>query len=81
MLQKAVLLEIWRSHYLTGVAVLPSTVCNDSENELLAEFLRGALKVTENFQEITSDGFQQLRSSTIQFCWNSLASATYICQW
>ena len=81
MLQKVVLLEIWRSHYLTGAAVLASTVCNDSKNELLAEFLKYALKVTENFQEIISDGFQQLRSSTIQFCWNSLASATYICQW
>ena len=80
MLQKVVLLEIWRSHYLTGSAVLASTVCNDSKNELLAEFLKDALKVTENFQEIISDGFQQLRSSTIQFCWNSLASATYICQ-
>ena len=57
MLQKAVLLEIWRSHYLTGVAVLPSTVCNDSKNELLAEFLKGALKFTENFQEVISDGF------------------------
>ena len=81
MLQKVVLLEIWRSHYITGSAVLASTVCNDSKNELLAEFLKDALKVTENFQEIISDGFQQLRSSTIQFCWNSLASATYICQW
>ena len=81
MLQKVVLLEIWRSHYITGSVVLASTVCNDSKNELLAEFLKDALKVTENFQEIISDGFQQLRSSTIQFCWNSLASATYICQW
>ena len=65
MLQKVVLVEIWRSHYLAGVAVLLFTVYNDSENEILAKLLKGALKFTENFQEVISNGFQQFRSSTI----------------
>ena len=81
MLRKVALLEISRSRPATGVAGLPSTVRNASKNELATKFLKGALTFTEIFQEVISNGFQQFRSPAIQFCWNSLASATFIYQW
>ena len=46
----------------------------------LIKFFKGALKFTENFQEVMSNELHQFRSPAIQFCWNSLASATFICQ-
>ena len=57
MLQKVALLEISRSHLLTGVAGLQSTVSNASTNEFLTKFLKGTLKFSENFQEVISNGF------------------------
>ena len=80
LLQKSALLEISRSHLLTGVEGLPTTVCNASKKEILTKFLKDALKFPENFQKVISNCFQQFRSPAIQFCWNSLASATFIYQ-
>ena len=54
LLQKVALLKIWRSHPLTGIAGLPSTIWNGSKNEFLIKFLKGALKFTESFQDVTS---------------------------
>ena len=47
-------LEISRRSPLTGVAGLPYSVCNATENELLTKFLKYALKLAENSQEIIS---------------------------
>ena len=47
-------LEISKSPLLTGVAGLQYTVCNATKNELLTKFLKCALKLTENFQEVIS---------------------------
>ena len=41
---------------LTVVAGLQSTVFNATKNELLTKFVKGALKLTENFQEMISNG-------------------------
>ena len=57
MLRKEALLEISRSHLLTGVAGLQSIACNACKNELLTKFLKDALKFTENFQEVISNVF------------------------
>ena len=57
MLRKVALLEISICHLLTGVAGLQYTVSNASTNEFLAKFLKGALKFTENFQEVIPNGF------------------------
>ena len=59
MVRKVALLEMSRNHLLTGVSGLPSTVFNASKNEIPTKFLKGALKFTENFQEVISNGFQQ----------------------
>ena len=57
MFRKVVLLRVSRSPLLTGVAgLLQSRVCNATENEQLAKFLKGALELTENIQEVTSSG-------------------------
>ena len=66
MLQKVVVLEISRSHLLTGVAGLESTVCNASKNKLLIKFLKGALKLTENLQEVISNGFPFCKITDVQ---------------
>ena len=54
MFQKVAFLEISRSPLLTGVTGLQYTVCNATKNELLTKFLKCALKLTENFQEVIS---------------------------
>ena len=54
MFQKVAFLEISRSPLLTGVAGLQYTVCNATKNELLTKFLKCALKLTENVQEVIS---------------------------
>ena len=53
MFQKMAFLEISRSP-LTGVSGLEYSVCNAHKNKLLTKFLKCALKLTENFQEVTS---------------------------
>ena len=54
MFRKMAFLEISRSPFLTGVAGLQHSVCNATKNKLLTKFLKCALKLTENFQEVTS---------------------------
>ena len=49
-------LEISRSPFLTGVAGLQYTVCNAIKNEVLTKFIKCALKLTENFRELISNG-------------------------
>ena len=49
-------LEISRSPLLTAVAGLQYTVCNATKNELFIKCLKGALRLTENFQEVISNG-------------------------
>ena len=56
MFQKVTFLEISRSPLLTRVTDLDYTVYNASKNELLTKYLNGALKLTENFQEVISNG-------------------------
>ena len=54
MFQNVVFLEISRSPLLTGVAGLPHSVCNTTKNELLTKFIKCALKLTENVEEVIS---------------------------
>ena len=56
MFRKVALLEISKSPLLTAVAGLRSTVYNATKNELLTKFVKGALKLTENLQEMISNG-------------------------
>ena len=56
MLRKVAFLEISRSPLLTAIAGLQSTVYNATKNDLLTKFVKGALKLTENFQEMISNG-------------------------
>ena len=51
------LLEISRSPLFIGVTDLQYTVCNATRNELLTTFLKGVLKLIENFQEVVSKRF------------------------
>ena len=57
MFRKVTLLEISRSPLFIGVAGLQYTVCNATRNELLTKFLKGVLKLIENFQEVISKRF------------------------
>ena len=57
MFQKVTLLEISRSPLFIGVAGFQYTICNATRNELLTIFLKGVLKLTENFQEVVSKRF------------------------
>ena len=54
--EKWPLLEISRGPLLTGVAGLQYTVFNVIKGELPTKFLKGALKLIENFQEVVSNG-------------------------
>ena len=54
MFQNVVFLEISRSPLLTGVAGLPHSVRNTTKNELLTKFIKCALKLTENVEEVIS---------------------------
>ena len=55
MFRKEAFLEISRSPLLTAVAGLQSTVYNATKNELLPKFVKGALKLTEYFEEMISN--------------------------
>ena len=57
MFRKVTLLEISRSILVIGVADLQYKVCNATRNELLIKFLKGVLKLKENFQEVVSKRF------------------------
>ena len=56
MFRKVAFLEISISPLLTAVAGLLTTVYNATKNELLTKFVKGALKLTENFQEMIANG-------------------------
>ena len=55
--RKVTLLEISRSPLFNGVVGIQYTVCNATRNELLTKFLKGVLKLIENFQEVVSKRF------------------------
>ena len=57
MFRKVTFLEISRSILVIGVADLQYKVCNATRNELLIKFLKGVLKLKENFQEVVSKRF------------------------
>ena len=54
--EKWPVLEISRGPLLTGVAGLQYTAFNVIKGELPTKFLKGALKLIENFQEVVSNG-------------------------
>ena len=54
MSRKVAFLEISRSHLLPGGAGFQYTVCNATKNELPTKYLKCALNLTENFQEVIS---------------------------
>ena len=56
MFRKVAFLEISKRSLLTAVAGLQSTVNNGTKSELLTKFVKGVLKLTENFQEMISNG-------------------------
>ena len=56
MFRKAAFSKISKSPPLAAVAGLQSTADNVTKNELLTKFVKGALKLTENFQEMISNG-------------------------
>ena len=58
MFQKVALLEISRSPLLTGIVSLQSTVCKAPRGKLLNKSLKGTLKLTENFEEVISNGIR-----------------------
>ena len=54
MFRKVAFSEISRRPHLTGVAGFQYSVCSATKNELPIKFLKRALKLTENFQEVIS---------------------------
>ena len=56
MFRKIAFLEISKGPLLTAVAGLQSTVFNGTKKGLLTKFVKDVLKLTENFQEMISDG-------------------------
>ena len=62
MFQKVAVPVIKRSPLLTGVAGLQQTVCQANKDEHATKFVKGALKLKENFQEVISNEvpYQQL---------------------
>ena len=57
LFRKVTLLEISRSTLFIRVARLQYTVCNATWSELLTKFLKGILKLIENFLELVSKWF------------------------
>ena len=57
MFQKVTLLKSSRSPLFIGVVGLQYTVCNATRKKLLTKFLKGVLKLLENFQELVSKRF------------------------
>ena len=67
------LLEISRSVLFSGVTGLWYTVSNATEIELLTKFLKGTLKLTENFQKVISNGVPHQKFPDLQFAAFNLA--------
>ena len=66
MFRKVPFLEISRSPLLTGVAGLQYSVCSVTKNELLTKFLKYALKLTKNLQEVISTEFPYQKLTDLQ---------------
>ena len=73
MFRKVALLEILRSPLLPTVAGLQYTFCNATNYEILTEFLEGAFKPTDNFQEVISNGVPYQKCTDLQTAAFSLA--------
>ena len=56
MFRKVAFLKILKSPLLTAVAGLQFTVYKATKKKLLTKFVKGALKLTENVQEMISNG-------------------------
>ena len=67
------LLEISRSVLFSGVTCLQYIVSNASKIELLTRFFKGALKLTENFQEMISNGVPYQKFPDLQIVAFNLA--------
>ena len=66
--QKVALLKISRSPHLTGVAA-----SNPTKKELVTKVLKGPLILTENFQEVISNGVHYQKFTDLQIAAFSLA--------
>ena len=66
MFRKVAFIEISRSPLLRGVADLQYILCNPTENELLTKFYKGALKLTESFQEVISNGVPYQKCTSLE---------------
>ena len=55
MFRKVTLLEILKSPLLIVFAGLQYIACNAARNKHLTKFLKGVLKLTENFQQVVSN--------------------------
>ena len=64
--EKWPLLEISRGPILTGVAGLQYTVFSAIKGELPTKFLKGALNLKGNFQEVVSNGIPYQKLTDLQ---------------
>ena len=75
--RKVAFLEDLKSPFLTGVQAYRKEFelhgLNASKNELLTKFLKVGLKLTENFQEVISDGVPYHKFTNLQNTAFSLA--------
>ena len=71
MFRKVTLLEISKSPLLMVFAGLQYIVCNAARN--LTKFLKGVLKLTENFQEVVTNMLPYQKYTGIQAAAFSLA--------
>ena len=73
MFRKVTLLEISKSPLLIGFTGLQYRICNDARNWHLTKFLKGVLRLTENFQEVVSNMVPYQKYTDIQAAAFSLA--------
>ena len=66
MLRKVTLLEISKSPLLMLFAGLQYIVCNAARNYHFIKFLKGVLKLTENFKEVISNMVPYQKYTDIQ---------------
>ena len=77
MFRKLPLLEILKVPLLTGVAGLHYIIWNATKNELPTNFLKGALKLTENFKELISHGVPYQKFTDLQTAVSALPVLFY----
>ena len=73
LLRGVAFLEILRITLLTGLEGLQYTICNATKSELLTKFLKVDLKLTENFQEVVTNGISYQKFTDLQTAALSLA--------